>query len=209
MFVHRAKPCHGWDAHAGAVDVLAQAVAANVFLVAVEVGIGECGTCRLLFRSRDADAGGGRRVAVGFAVGVVGGGLDEGAVRADDGDVAAEVVGDVVVGHEVGVEVAAGKAQHLQRVCHGIACAAAKHVAIAAVRTHGRAARASGKRASGDGCHGRLVGRIQVVAESVPPQKLPVAAFEAVLHRMAIGIPMHIYYLRRRHMQLIIDYLSA
>ena len=85
----------------------------------------------------------------------------------------------------------------------------AKHVSVAAVCAHGRAACAPGKRASGDGCHGRLVGRIQVVAEGVPPQKLPVAAFEAVLHRMAIGIPMHIYYLRRRHMQLIIDYLSA
>ena len=74
---------------------------------------------------------------------------------------------------------------------------------------NGRAARTSGKAAHGNRCHGSLVGRVQVVAEGVPPQKLPVAAFEAVLHRMAIGIPMHIYYLRRRHMQLIIDYLSA
>ena len=84
MFVHRATPCHGWDAHAGAVDVLAQAVAADVFLVAVEVGVGECGTCRLLLRACDADGGGSGRVAVGLAAGIVGGGLDEGVVRADD-----------------------------------------------------------------------------------------------------------------------------
>ena len=85
----------------------------------------------------------------------------------------------------------------------------AKHVAIAAVRTHGRAARAPGKRASGDGCHGRLVGRIQVVAEGVPAQRLPVAAFEVVLHRVAVSVPTHAYYLRCRHMQIIIGYLSA
>ena len=96
--------------------------------------------------------------------------MDEGAVGADDGDVAAEVVGDVVVGDEVGVEVAAGEAQHLQRVGGGVARAAAKHVAIAAVRAQGRAARTPGKAAHGNGCHGSLVGRVQVVAEGVPPQ---------------------------------------
>ena len=74
----------GGNAHAGAVDVLAQAVAADVLLVAVEVGIGECGTCRLLLRACDADGGGSGRVAVGLAVWIVGGGLDEGAVGADD-----------------------------------------------------------------------------------------------------------------------------
>ena len=74
---------------------------------------------------------------------------------------------------------------------------------------NGRAPCAPGKAAHGNGRHGSLVGRVQVVAQRVPAQKLPVAAFEVVLHRMAVGIPMHIYYLRRRHMQLIIDYLSA
>lgn len=85
----------GGNAHAGAVDVLAQAVAADVLLVAVEVGIGECGCgggitrCGSRGRHRqvgacDADGGGSGRVAVGLAVGVVGGGLDKSAVRADD-----------------------------------------------------------------------------------------------------------------------------
>ena len=129
---------------------------------------------------------------MGFAVGVVGGGLDEGAVRADDGDVAAEVVGDVVVGDEVGVKVAAGEAQHLQRVSLRVAGAAAKHVSVTAVRTHGRAARASGSHPGGDGCHGSLVGCVQVVAEGIPAQRLPVAAFEVVLHRVAIGIPTRV-----------------
>ena len=91
----------------------------------------------------------------------------------------------------------------------GVSDSAAQDVAIADVRTQGCAACAPGTHPGGNRCHGSLVGRVQVVAEGVPPQKLPVAAFEAVLHRMAIGIPMHIYYLRRRHMQLIIDYLSA
>lgn len=71
----------------------------------------------------------------------------------------------------------------------GVSDSAAKHVAIAAVRTHGRAARAPGKRASGDGCHGRLVGCVQVVAEGIPAPKLPVAALNVVLHRVAIGTP--------------------
>lgn len=84
MFVHRAKPGHGGDAHAGAVDVFAQTVAADVLFAVVEVGIGECGTCRLLLRACDADGGGSGRVAVGLAVGIVGGGLDEGAVGAND-----------------------------------------------------------------------------------------------------------------------------
>ena len=170
MFVHRAKPCHGWDAHAGAVDVLAQTVAADVLLVAVEVGIGEYGTCRRLSGFGDADVGGGRRIAVGLAIWIVGGGLDEGAVRADDGDVAAEVVGDVVVGDEVGVEVAAGEAQHLQRVGGGVTGAAAKHVPVTDVRAQGRAARTPGTHPGGNRCHGCLVGRVQVVAEGVPPQ---------------------------------------
>lgn len=84
MFVHAIESCLGGDAHAGAVDVFTQAVAADVLFAAVEVGIGECGTCRLLFESGNADAGGDSGVAVGLAVGIVGGGLDEGAVRADD-----------------------------------------------------------------------------------------------------------------------------
>ena len=107
---------------------------------------------------------------MGLAVGVVGGGLDESAVGADDGDVAAEVVCDVVVGHEVGVEVAAREAQHLQSVSRGIARAAAKHVAVTTVRTQGRAPRAPGTHPGGDRGYRRLVGRIQVVAEGVPPQ---------------------------------------
>lgn len=74
---------------------------------------------------------------------------------------------------------------------------------------NGRAARAPGKRASGDGCHGRLVGCVQVVAEGIPAPKLPVAALEVVLHRVAVGVPIHIYYLRGSHMQIIIGYLSA
>ena len=91
-------------------------------------------------------------------------------LKIGDGDVAAEVVGDVVVRHKVGVEVAAGKAQHLQRVGGGVTGAAAQDVAIAAVRTQGRAARTPGKAAHGNRCHGCLVGRVQVVAEGVPPQ---------------------------------------
>ena len=74
---------------------------------------------------------------------------------------------------------------------------------------NGRAMCAPGTHPGGNGCHGCLVGRVQVVAEGVPPQKLPVAALDVVMHRVAIGIPIHIYYLRRRHMQIIIDYLSA
>ena len=74
---------------------------------------------------------------------------------------------------------------------------------------NGRAARTSGKAAHGNRCHGSLVGRVQVVAEGIPAPKLPVAALEVVLHRVAVGVPIHIYYLRGSHMQIIIDYLSA
>ena len=127
-----------------------------------------------------------------LAVGIVGGGLDEDAVGADDGGDAAKVVGDVVVRHEVGIEVAAGEAQHLQGVGLRVAGTAAQDVPIAAVRTQTRAARAPGKRTGGNWCHGSLVGRVQVVAEGVPAQKLSVAALNVVLHRVAIGIPLRV-----------------
>ena len=56
----------------------------RVLLAAVKIGIGErgCGSRGRQWQSGvgDAEAGGGGGVAVGFAVGVVGGGLDEGAV---------------------------------------------------------------------------------------------------------------------------------
>ena len=57
---------------------------------------------------------------------------------------------------------------------------------------NGRAARTPGKAAHGNRCHGSLVGRVQVVAEGVPPQKLPVAALDVVLHRVAIGVPTRV-----------------
>ena len=43
QIVHAVKPCLGGDAHAGAVDVLVQAIAADVLLAAVKVEVGECG----------------------------------------------------------------------------------------------------------------------------------------------------------------------
>ena len=127
-----------------------------------------------------------------LAVGIVGGGLDEGAVFVYDGDVAAEVVSDVVVRHEVGVEIAAGEADHLQRVGREIAGAAAQDVSVTTVRTYRSAACAPGTHPGGNWCHGSLVGRVQVVAEGVPAQKLSVAALNVVLHRVAIGIPLRV-----------------
>ena len=74
----------------------------------------------------------------------------------------------------------------------GVSDSAAKHVAIADVRVQGRAPCAPGTHPGGNRCHGCLVGRIQVVAQRVPAQKLPVAALNVVLHRMAIGIPTRV-----------------
>ena len=62
-------------------------------------------------------------------------------------------------------------------------------MAVTAVRTQGRATRTPGKRTSGDRGYRCLVGRIQVVAEGVPAQRLPVAAFEVVLRRVAVSVP--------------------
>ena len=123
------------------------------------------------------------------AVGVVRGELDEGAALVDDGDVGSEVVGDEVVGAEVGVKIPTIETQHLQRVDLIVADTAAKHVAVAVIRAQERAPRAAGSHPGGDGCHGCLVGRVQVVAEGVPAQKLPVAALEVVLRRVAISVP--------------------
>ena len=123
------------------------------------------------------------------AVGVVRGELDECAVFVDDCDVGSEVVGDEVVGAEVGVKIPTIETQHLQRVDLRVADTAAKHVAVAVIRAQGRAPRAAGSHPGGDGCHGCLVGRVQVVAEGIPAQKLPVAALEVVLRRVAVSIP--------------------
>ena len=103
-----------------------------------------------------------------LAVRIVGGGLDEDAVGADDGGVAAKVVGDVVVGDEVGVEIAAGEADHLQGVGRGIAGTAAQDVPVTAVRAHERAARASRSHPGGSGCYSCLIRCREMIAECVP-----------------------------------------
>ena len=96
------------------------------------------------------------------------------------------------MGDEVGVEIAAGEADHLQRVGREIAGAAAQDVSVTTVRTYRSAACAPGTHAGGNWCHGSLVGRVQVVAEGVPTQTLSVAAFSVVLHRVAVGIPTRV-----------------
>ena len=78
----------GGEIGACAVEVFVQSVLRHQLFAAKEVGI--CGR-----RGCGCEVPGR---AMWFAVGVVRGGLDEGAVLVDDGDVAAEVVGDVVVG---------------------------------------------------------------------------------------------------------------
>ena len=79
----------GGEVGACAVEVFVQSVLRHQLFAAKKIGV--CGGrgcgCEVSGRS------------MWFAVGVVGGGLDEEAVFVYDGDVAAEVVGDVVVGN--------------------------------------------------------------------------------------------------------------
>lgn len=169
-----------------------------------------------LFAAKEVEVCGGRGFAgkvfgrsMWSAVGVVRSGLDECAVFVDDCDVAAEVVGNEVVDAEVGVKISTIEAQHLQRVCSGVAGTAAKHVSVTAVRTHGRAARAPCNLSCRRWCHRRLIRCVQMIAQRIPMQILPVAAFEVVLRRVAISVPTSVYCLRCRHIQVIIGYLSA